>query len=178
MLDARDHSRRDPENPFVTLLWERGTHYEKETIAKLTLPYLDLSGVKKEDKERETLAAMRRGETLIYGGRIVADDLLGEPDILRKEVGGYIPGDIKAGAGEEGGGEDSDGKPKLHYAVQLALYVDILERLRLSTERKAFIWDISMAMRSRTILPARKARRNRTPFRMSIRRSSLIRVAP
>jgi hypothetical protein len=38
-----------------------------------------------------------------------------------------VPGDIKSGAGEEGGGDDGDGRPKLHYAVQLALYVDILE---------------------------------------------------
>ena len=86
---------------------------------------------------------MRRGDALIYGGRISADDLVGTPDLLRKEVGGYIPGDIKSGAGEEGVGEDGDGRPKLHYAVQLALYVDILERLGLSAGRRAFVWDIN-----------------------------------
>ena len=129
-------------NAFVKLLWERGTLYEKEVIGALTLPFADLSALKLDDKERETLAAMKRGDTLIYGGRISAGDLLGEPDLLRKEAGGYIPGDIKAGAGEEGGGDDSDGKPKLHYAVQLALYIDILEQLNLSAGRKAFVWDI------------------------------------
>jgi predicted RecB family nuclease len=30
----------------------------------------------------------------------------------------------------------------LHYAVQLALYVDVLERLKLSAGRRAFVWDI------------------------------------
>jgi len=66
----------------------------------------------------------------------------GIPDLLRKEAGGYVPGDIKSGAGEESGGEDTDRKPKVHYAVQLALYVDILERLQLSAGRRAFVWDI------------------------------------
>jgi predicted RecB family nuclease len=143
-LDAfGDPTKRDPINPFVRLLWERGTLFERETIAKLDQPFTDLSKFKEEEREQLTLAAMRRGDALIYGGRICADDLIGIPDLLRKEVGGYIPGDIKSGAGEEGGGEDGDGKPKLHYAVQLALYVDILERLGLSAGRRAFVWDIN-----------------------------------
>jgi hypothetical protein len=85
---------------------------------------------------------MRNGEPLIYGGRIAADGLLGVPDLLRKSTGGYIPGDIKSGSGEEGAADDdSDGKPTKHNAVQLALYVDILERLGLSAGRRAFVWD-------------------------------------
>ncbi len=142
-LDAfGDRAKRDEENAFVRLLWERGTLFERETIDKLRQPFLDLSHVDGDEKERLTLAAMQRGEALIYSGRISADDLLGVPDLLRKETGGYVPGDIKSGAGEEGGGDDGDGKPKLHYAVQLALYVDVLERLKLSAGRRAFVWDI------------------------------------
>jgi predicted RecB family nuclease len=142
-LDAfGNQGARDPINPFVRLLWERGTLYERETIGKLRQPFLDLSVVQADERERQTLEAMNRGEPLIYAGRISAADLIGVPDLLRKEVGGYVPGDIKSGAGEEGGGEDSDGKPKIHYAVQLALYVDILERLGRSAGRRAFVWDI------------------------------------
>jgi predicted RecB family nuclease len=85
---------------------------------------------------------MGRGEPLIYGGRIRCDDLLGMPDLLRKEPGGYIAGDLKSGRGKEGGDEDYDGKPKLHYAVQLALYVDILERSKCAAGRRALILDI------------------------------------
>jgi predicted RecB family nuclease len=124
------------------LLWEKGTLFERETIRKLDRPFLDLSKYEASEKERLTLDAMRTGEPLIYGGRISADDLVGEPDLLRKETGGYIPGDIKSGAGLEGDSGDDDGKPKLHYAVQLALYIDVLERLRLSAGRRAFVWDI------------------------------------
>ena len=123
------------------MLWERGTLYEKEVIDKLEQPYLDLSGYPTEERERLTLESMERGESLIYGGRISADDLLGDPDLLRKSKGGYVAGDIKSGAGEEGAGDDK--KPKKHYAVQLALYTDILERLDRSTGRYAFIWDIN-----------------------------------
>lgn len=137
-----DQSLRDPLNPFVRLLWERGTLYEREVIAGLDRSYLDLSAYERPDRERLTSEAMRRGEPLIYSGFIASDDLVGAPDILRKEVGGYVPGEIKSGAGEEGGGDDTDGKPKLHYAVQLALYVDILERQGLSAGRRAFVWDI------------------------------------
>ena len=142
-LDAfGDPSNRNEINPFVRLLWERGTLFERETIAKLQLPFADLSRADDGDREQLTLEAMARGEALIYGGFIRAQDLVGVPDLLRKETGGYVPGDIKSGRGEEGGDDDHDGKPKLHYAVQLALYVDILERLNLSAGRRAFIWDV------------------------------------
>ena len=127
---------------FVQLLWGRGTLFEKETIASLRLPFVDLSDAAETDRERLTLDAMARGSPLIYGGRISAGDLLGMPDLLRKEPGGYVPGDIKSGRAKEGGDDDHDGKPKLHYAVQLALYVDILERLGRSAGRRAFVWDV------------------------------------
>src|ERR1700676_1660211 len=82
-LDAfGDASKRDEINPFVRLLWDRGTLFERETIAKLQLPFVDLSGFQDDEKEQKTLEAMLRGEPLIYGGRIRADDLLGNPDLL------------------------------------------------------------------------------------------------
>jgi len=135
-------SERDAVSPFLRLLWERGTAREKEVIAALTEPLLDLSANQPDEKERLTLAAMDRGEALIYGGRISSDDLIGEPDLLRKQENGYVAGDIKSGAGEEGATEEHDGEPKLHYAVQLALYTDILERLGRSHSRIPFVWDI------------------------------------
>jgi predicted RecB family nuclease len=142
-LDAfGDPANRDEINPFVRLLWERGALFERETIAKLNQPFTDLSKASDGDRERLTLDAMTRGDSLIYGGRIRADGLLGVPDLLRKEPGGYVPGDIKSGRGEEGGSDESDGKLKAHYAVQLALYIDILERLKCSAVRRAFVWDI------------------------------------
>jgi hypothetical protein len=111
-LDAFGNATdRDEINPFVRLLWQRGTLFERETISKLQLPFLDLSKAGEADRERLTHEAMLRGEPLICGGRISAEDLLGMPDLLRKEAGGYVPGDIKSGRGKEDGGDDYDGKP-------------------------------------------------------------------
>ena len=131
---------RDSPNPFIQLLWEKGSLYEREVIAGLKTAFLDLSRYAGDEKERRTLEAMNNGEPLIYAGRIQANGLLGDPDLLRKEANGYIAGDIKSGAGEEGPVGDS--KPKIHYAVQLGIYTDILERLGLSAGRRAFVWDI------------------------------------
>jgi predicted RecB family nuclease len=142
-LDAfGDAAKREPIKAFVRLLWERGALFERETIARLSQPFTDLSKASDSDRERLTLEAMARGDSIIHGGCIRADDLLGVPDLLRKEPGGYVPGDIKSGRGKEGGNEENDLKPKPHYAVQLALYVDILERLKASAGRRAFVWDI------------------------------------
>ena len=141
-LDASANpSERDEISPFVRLLWERGTLFERETMDRLDIEYLDLSAYSGEEKAAHTLAAMAAGTPLIYAGRIASDDLLGEPDLLRWNGTGYIAGDIKSGAGEEGG-DDEDGTPKRHYAVQLALYTDILQRLGYSPGRVAFVWDI------------------------------------
>ena len=137
-----DAVQRDDVSSFVKLLWERGALYEKQLIAELGVPFVDLSKFAGEDKFRCTLDAMDRGLPLIYGGRITAGDLVGEPDLLRGEGGGYIAGDIKSGSGEEGAGDEDEGKPKRHYAVQLALYTDILEQLGRSAGRHGFIWDI------------------------------------
>jgi len=133
---------RDAVSPFVQLLWELGAAHEEEIVAKIGDPFVDLSTYDALEKERLTLAAMERGEPLIYSGRISSDDLVGEPDLLQKKGNGYVAGDIKSGTGEEGATDDDDGKPKRHYAVQLALYTDILERLGYSAGRTPFVWDI------------------------------------
>lgn len=135
-------AQRDDISPFVRMLWERGTLFEQETVANLRQPFVDLSDASEAERERLTLIAMANGEPLIYGGCIRHGDLLGRPDLLRKELGGYAPADIKSGRGNEGGDADHEGKPKRHYAVQLALYVDILERIGFCAGRRAFVLDI------------------------------------
>jgi predicted RecB family nuclease len=137
-----DPNRRDPISAFVQLLWERGSAFERETIEKLQIPFENLQVYSTEEKERLTAKAMKRGDSLIYGGRIRIGNLLGEPDLLRREGTGYVAGDIKSGAGFEGMSEETDGKPKKHYAVQLGLYTDILDKLGLSAGHNPFVWDV------------------------------------
>ena len=104
------------------LLWERGSAFERATIEKLEIPFANLKNYSAAEREQLTSAATKKGDPLIYGGRIRIGNLLGEPDLLRREGTGYIARDIKSGAGFEGMDEESDGKPKKHYAVQLGLY--------------------------------------------------------
>ncbi|HDP36652.1 MAG TPA: TM0106 family RecB-like putative nuclease, partial [Candidatus Atribacteria bacterium] len=137
-----DYSKQDPISAFIKLLWEKGTDFEKQVIKGLEIPFLDLSSYSGIEKEKRTKEAINNGVELIYSGRISAGNLIGEPDLLRRDGDGYISGDIKSGSGLEGESDLSEGKPKLHYTVQLALYTDILERLGISAGRNPFIWDI------------------------------------
>ena len=137
-----DYSKQDPISSFVKLLWEKGTDFEKQVIKSLEIPFLDLHSYSRTEKEKRTKEAIDNGLELIYSGRISAGNLIGEPDLLRRSDDGYISGDIKSGSGLEGESDLSEGKPKLHYTVQLALYTDILERLGVSAGRTPFIWDI------------------------------------
>ncbi|MCP4287543.1 MAG: hypothetical protein GY792_24405 [Gammaproteobacteria bacterium] len=118
-----DPAEQDPINPFVQMLWEKGSLYEADVIDETGTPFLDLSIYSGDEKERRTTEAMQQGVPLIYSGRMCEEGLLGDPDLLRKETGGYIAGDIKSGAGEEG--DENNRRPKKHYAVQLALYISI-----------------------------------------------------
>jgi len=139
-----DPSKKDRVSAFVELLWERGNTFERETMEKLDVPFADLRSLEPREKERQTLRLMRLGEKIIYGGRIRTDTLVGEPDLLVQKGSGYVAGDIKSGAGIEGMDDASDdGKLKRHYAVQLALYTDVLGQVGfLSRDRFPFIWDV------------------------------------
>jgi hypothetical protein len=78
-LDLRgDQSQRDAPNPFVQMLWKMGALYEDEIVANLKEPFLDLSAWAGTDLELRTAQAIERKEPLIYGGRIMADNLVGE----------------------------------------------------------------------------------------------------
>src|SRR3972149_11595909 len=63
-----DPAHRDPENPFVQLLWEKGHAFERETIEGLRIPFTDLHAHSGVERQRLTLEALRRGDPLIYGG--------------------------------------------------------------------------------------------------------------
>lgn len=131
-------------NPFVELLWNRGVAHEERVIKQLA-DITDISTGSMDDRFARTLTAMNGGALLIYQGVVRIDKLLGIPDLLRRQPdGSYMPLDIKSGMGSEGGDEDEGelGKPKKHYAAQLALYVDALQRLGYATEHRAAIIDL------------------------------------
>ncbi len=141
-MDAfADPNDRDTVSPFLDLLWRRQRAHEQDALKGKEV--VDLSNVSSiADRTSATLQAVCSDAPLIYGGILCAGDLSAEPDVLRFDGTGYVPGDIKAGAGEEGDGEDA--KPKKRYAVPLALSVDVLERIgRSNNKRNAFVWDVN-----------------------------------
>lgn len=137
-----DIAARGEVSDFVRMLWERGSTFETEVVERLPSDAVRLAGLPGPERARLTASAMQAGADLIHGGRIAADDLLGDPDLLIRNGAGYVPADIKSGRGEDGGDDGGDGRPKPHYAVQVALYVDVLERLGSSAGRMAEIWDV------------------------------------
>ena len=137
-----DPALKDKVSPFVHFFGNGVRSTKRRSSKVFRCLSLDLSHFAGEEKEQQTLEAMDRREPLIYSARIKSGDLLGDPDLLRLETGGYVAGDIKSGAGEEGGSDEEEGKPKIHYAVQLGVYSDILQQLGRSAGPRAFVWDI------------------------------------
>ena len=130
-------------NPFVQLLWDRGVAHE-ENILKGMGEYVDIGKGTLEERNKETIEAMKAGEPLIYQGVIKYKDLLGIPDLLKRlPDGNYVPMDIKSGAGMEGADEDlgDEGKPKKHYAFQLCVYSEALIGVGFAEDKKGYIID-------------------------------------
>jgi predicted RecB family nuclease len=142
-LDAfGDPTQREEPNDFVQLLWEQGLDHERQIVGTLG-DITDLSQVPTLEREAATREAMKRGASLIYQGRLTSDDRVGVPDLLERRGDGYVPGDVKAGAGMEG--DEDEGRLKAHYAVQLAHYANILDREGLGTGHEGFVIDRSGA---------------------------------
>jgi len=127
----------------VQLLWDRGVVYEKEIIANIG-QVLDLSQGTFAERFAKTIEAMENKTPLIFQGVLIKNNLMGIPDILKLAPAGYyLPMDIKSGMGLEG--EDAnteEGKLKENYAVQLALYIDVLNQLGFENNRQGFILDV------------------------------------
>jgi predicted RecB family nuclease len=131
-------------NPFVQLLWDRGVLHEEKVIKDIG-KYLDLREGDFDGRLEKTIEAMKNKAPLIYQGVLRNKNLLGIPDLIKRlPDGNYIPLEIKSGMGFEGMDEETgeEGKPKKHYAVQLCLYIDLLEQLGFEHLNKGIIIDI------------------------------------
>lgn len=131
----------EEDNPFLQLLWERGVQHEDTVIRDKK--YFDASKGTLKDRKKMTLEAMRNKEPLIYQGVLFFDNMHGIPDLLELQSdGSYLPVDVKSGLGVEGvDDEEGEGKLKKTYAVQLALYSDMLQHLGFSTRKMGKIID-------------------------------------
>ncbi len=135
-------------NPFVQLLWDKGIQHEQDIIKQIG-EYVDLSKGSFEERFSKTKSAIESRAPLIYQGVLIHNNLLGIPDILQhKEDATYIPIEIKSGRGLEGTDDscEESSKPKKTYAVQLALYIDLLNKLGYLQDRKGLVIDINATM--------------------------------
>lgn len=140
----QDEKSKDT-NPFVQMLWDKGVAHEEKIVEGLG-EVLNLKDAgTEEERIQKTIDAMKMGVPLIYQGVLGSGNLLGIPDLLQSNIDGtYIPIDIKSGMGVEGVDEenDNDGKYKKHYAVQLALYAEVLIANGFAKDHKGMIIDI------------------------------------
>lgn len=140
----QDEKSKDT-NPFVQMLWDKGVSHEEKIVERLG-KILNLKDIGNEDEKiKKTIEAMKMGTPLIYQGVLRSGDLLGIPDLLQNNGDGtYLPIDIKSGMGVEGVDEENenDGKYKKHYAVQLALYSEVLIANGFAKDHKGMIIDI------------------------------------
>jgi predicted RecB family nuclease len=132
----------DEDNPFLKLLWERGVRHEERIIASFGFEYVDCSKGTEVERINRTNGALADRAPYIYQGVLDDGDLFGIPDLLHWDGSEYFPIEIKSGSAEEGA-EDAPGKLKKHYAVQLALYCEILQRRGLQRSPRGAVIDIT-----------------------------------
>lgn len=135
-----DEKIKDKVSVFVKLLWERGIQHEDDVIASIIKSkgktFVEIKKDKPANEEtfKETLELMKRGIDYIYQGVLIDKNFIGRPDLLEK-VGGkskfgnfyYIPVDIKAGRGYEGGDHED---LKESYLFQLTFYGLLLDKIQ------------------------------------------------
>lgn len=135
------HELADEENPFLQLLWERGVQHEADIIANFGYAFVDCSGGTEAERIAQTNQSLADRAEYIYQGILAHGDLFGIPDLLHFDGTEYVPIEIKSGSAEEGGDENGSGKLKKHYAVQLALYCEILQWRGLQFSQRGFVID-------------------------------------
>lgn len=140
-LDAK-HNAPINASPFIELLWRReSTHTGKvyDAMRQAHDGLTDVSGIRDYGvRANRTLNAICANTPIIIGGLLHVADIIAEPNFLVLEGDCYRVGIIKAGRGLE---EDGS-KMKAHYAVEIALSVDVLERLGVPVSYIGEVFDV------------------------------------
>lgn len=131
------------ENAFLRLLWDRGVQHESTIVENFAFEFVDCRVGTEVERINKTNAALADRAEYIYQGILSEDDLFGIPDLLHFDGTEYYPIEIKSGSAEDGGDDSPRGKLKKHYAVQLALYTEILRRRGLQHSYRGAVIDIT-----------------------------------
>jgi len=126
-LDHPDEVQPDPDTEEMQMVQDKGIEHERDFLASLKAAG---RGVTDFDGQKEhfqaTVAAMRRGDEVIYQGYLARDEFAGYPDFLvrvdsRSTLGpwSYEPWDIKLAR-----------HPKPYFLVQLCCYAEMIEAVQ------------------------------------------------
>jgi uncharacterized protein len=127
VLDHPDEVEPDPNSDEMRIVQDKGIEHERDFLASLKA---EGRAVTEFDQPAEhlhaTLAAMRRGDEVIYQGFLQKDDFAGYPDFLVRvdqpsSLGSwsYEPWDTKLAR-----------HPKPYFLIQLCSYAEMLEAVQ------------------------------------------------
>jgi uncharacterized protein len=126
-LEAPDRATPDPDDAESELWASKGRAHEAAMLDRLRAEHGSVwMPAEGADPVDATLAAMRRGESVIHQGALRAAPFEGRPDfLLRLETPSalgewsYVPADAKLSR-----------QPKPHFLIQLAAYAEMLEAVQ------------------------------------------------
>jgi uncharacterized protein len=149
MLDITTDVAPGAVNAFVELLWRRESQYTTKVYELMRQWYpgaLDLSQITDYGvRANRTINALHAQTPAILGGLLDVENLRAEPNFLMWDGSYYRVGIIKSGRGREQRREQQEVEEvlKAHYAVELALSIDALERLAVPVWRIGEVYDVN-----------------------------------
>lgn len=131
-----DRSRRRTLTPAEELIRARGRELEALRTAGLGYAEPEFDRGDYAEGARQTQALMRDGVVGITQGVLVEGDLLGVPDLLRKEPGASAFGDHHYAVGDV----KSSSAARADQVLQVAFYARLLGRLQQRMPTYGFLW--------------------------------------
>lgn len=131
-----DRSRRRALTEAEEMVRQRGRELEELRTARLGYVHPDFARGDYDDGARQTLALLRDGKAGVTQGVLLDGELLGIPDLLRKEAGAsalgdyhYVVGDVK-----------SSSMARADQALQVAFYGRLLAKVQDRPPSYGFLW--------------------------------------
>ena len=119
-----DESKRIHYSDFMLDLFKKGRDYEDKIASKFK--FVEPEEGNEEERFKQTVEFMKKGEKIIYQGVLIDKDNIGIPDFLIKKKGEskfgdyfYEPMDVKSGL-----------RAKDEYAMQVCFYCYLLEKVQ------------------------------------------------
>ena len=121
--------KRDDDDQLMKLLQDKGYKHEETEIGRLKEEGLQITTISTDDENKakeDTLAAIKRGDEVIFQARLERDNFAGWADFLIRKPGKSTLGDYHYEVWDT----KLSGKLKSYFALQLCAYMDMLEPIQ------------------------------------------------